>query len=317
MLDSICLKGFLMSSIKFPCPNCGKKFKVAEKHCGRTFQCPQCKNSFTVPSMDSFQRENAPLEMQPLEMSPAPQAPLSSPAPAPSKNRLLKSAKVKLPKNLMSNILRAPSYPLKAIFTFVLLALAQLFTIVVVNTILTFILKILVTGFIWSYYFEILRSTANGEDEMPFIVPDKAEAFVNFFRLLTIHIVCFCLPLLYFFVAKTIGHTPSLIEYGLLAFAGAFILPLCLLSVGLHETIMALLPDPLFKPFKRLFWQYAAFAAVYWALMLAQLYIARVFSMRSLFAFSLSGILFRLSIDSSHVHHRKLLLVSSRGFWLV
>ncbi|MBX9791816.1 MAG: biopolymer transporter ExbD [Pirellulales bacterium] len=65
--------------LRFACPHCQKRLKVAEEHSGRRVNCPRCGKSLVVPDSE---RTRTPLPLRPSEMLAA-EGPAASPGGAP------------------------------------------------------------------------------------------------------------------------------------------------------------------------------------------------------------------------------------------
>lgn len=230
-----------MTNIIF-CPNCGAVIAYDSEDTDKQTQCRYCGHLFVISSLDSRISQKAAPHLQETERPPA----------GFYRGLFIDSWKIfTKPQNAVGLIFLAAA----ACFRFFTGHIDYSFNAgnVRLQMPFGFVISIFAWGCLFWYYMEIIHSTAFGDDDLPEPCIGGFFGFIwntlkSFFLFFIIMIIAAVPCLIGIIILRKI-NTDSALLLNILAFLGAFIMPVLLLNISTGRDIeFALRPDYIFKP---------------------------------------------------------------------
>jgi hypothetical protein len=243
-------------SIEFNCPKCGALIAFAEKHAGKRARCATCDHHFVIPEK-SFQK--AGRTAQPKEA-----VDQGEPLPGFYRAALMGSWGMLFQSGSLTGLALICT---AVCFKFYVAHVDYSFVIGPLSIMLPLglIVRVLCWGIIFWYYLESIMLGALNVDDLPEADIDGCGDFIkkslgSVFAFAVALLVCIAPTTLYTIAA---GAGRSLWISHVLANAGLFFLPMCLLAVGVNQDTQVLWRvDTLFGPVTRAFFPYLTCAAM-------------------------------------------------------
>lgn len=276
--------------MEYYCPICGRKTILPVEYMGKQKKCKGCGEIFAL-SLETTRKESSPSVQG--DLTPRQNSGPGAPKKTATRTRVLVSAKEILSKSMAANMLKSFCYPSTGIVQFVFLYIAQIGFVAMyagnVGGLRGLIAQMTIIGIICGYYFTIIGNSAAGRPYMP----KNLEAFEGGLANITwvsatgmylklLGIVSFCgLPTIAYLI-----FAPSFnaIVCCAVSLPGIFLLPMALLAVAIHETILALNPVCLIAPLKKLFLPYLGVCLFFYGLIVVNWYIVHKYAREEVLA---------------------------------
>lgn len=237
-------------TIEFNCPNCGALIAFDSKHSGRQARCLTCSQKFIIPA-ESFQK--------PEKITPPPE-PREDPVPGFGRAAFVETWKLFVhPQNVTT-------------LAFVVAAVGFRFFLAQGACCLNYVTTIVIWGWLFGFYLNIIQQTAYDDDLLPEIYLGTSITLAWYIvqPLLTF---CYTLALveLPFFITlglfqnsgitltnfgSAIGPLHLLLQFFFIL--GLFVFPAAILTTSVGKDLAMLRPDCLLAPILRAFFPYVA-----------------------------------------------------------
>jgi len=249
-------------TIEFNCPNCGALIAFDSQHAGRTARCLTCQQKFIIPA-ESFQK--------PEKIAP-PAEPRGEPTPGFYRALFVETSRSFLhPQNVTTQ-------------AFIVAIVCFRFFLAKAVCCMDVISMVVVWGWLFGFYLNIIAETTYDEDLLPKIYLGTSITFlwyilqpflVFFFTLFLVQapfVIAMSLTedsgITWTNFFSTISPAHFLLQF--LFFLGLFLFPAAVLAIAVGKDIMMLRPDRLFAPIARAFGPYVTaillLAAMYFLL---------------------------------------------------
>ena len=243
-------------AIKFNCPNCNALIAFADKHAGKRARCVACEHRFVIPEV-SFEK--------PVRASqPTEEAAQGVPIPGFYHAALVQSWAVLFKWDTLMGLMLIS---VAVSFKFFVAHVDYSFVVGGISVILPvgLIVRALCWGILFWYYLESLILGALDIDSLPDVEIDGYSDFIrkairSVFAFMMALLFCMFPTILYLVFAGR-GHSPGIANG--LANLGLFLLPMCILAVGVNQDTQVLCRiDILFAPVPKAFFPYLTCAAM-------------------------------------------------------
>jgi len=236
-------------TIKFNCPNCDALIAFPDKHIGKRARCLTCGQIFVIPSKD----DEKPQMVEP---------PIEKAEPLPGFYRAVFVENLKVfvdPENATSLVFVAAAVCFKFFLAHCTICCCGPITFIIV------------WGWLFGFYLNLIYETAFGIDKLPEIHLGTVMSFLWYvikpFLIFSLTMAAVQLPFIIALkLTASTGLTPKNIwqvEIGLhsilqiLFVLGLFFFPIAILTVAVGKDITLLRPDHLFKPIRAAFKPYS------------------------------------------------------------
>lgn len=237
-------------TIEFNCPNCGALIAFDSQHSGRRARCLSCGQKFIIPA-ESFQK--------PEKIAPEPE-PKGEPIPGFARAVFVDTCKVFVhPENVT---------PL----AFVVAVVSFRFFLAQGICCMNYISSIIIWGWLFGFYLNIIYQTAYDDDLLPEIYLGTSTTFLWYvFQPFWGFFYTLALVEIPFFISLSLTHSYgiTLTNFGsaigplhllvqFLFVLGLFLFPAAILTTAVGKDFALLRPDYLLAPVARAFFPYAA-----------------------------------------------------------
>ncbi|MCF7976129.1 MAG: zinc-ribbon domain-containing protein [Phycisphaerae bacterium] len=243
-------------SIEFNCPKCNALIAFPERHAGKRARCATCDHRFVIPEV-SFQKPGRTAQpKEPVEQG--------DPLPGFYGAALIGSWGVLFKRDARMGLVLICA---AVCFKFYVAHVDYSFVIGPLSIILPFglIVRVLCWGIIFWYYLESIMLGALDVDGLPDV---DIDGYVDFLKKSIASVFAFIMAVLVCTLPTTLylifaGQERSPLISNILANAGLFFLPMCLVAVAVNQDTQVLWRvDTLFKPVTRAFIPYLTCAAM-------------------------------------------------------